>query len=137
MNWIVIMNWVRRFSKKMFSAPFARHKTLTEEVFSSGQTYHIMGRPLFPVYATDTKLCFLFYQKRNSNTKYVITFALIRSNCLFCVSISLPISIAIDFRLPTMFATCLWINRRINKHFRAKKFICKYVCYLTYFTTLG
>ena len=38
-----------------------------------------------------------------------ITLALIRSSCLFCVSISLPMSTAIDFKFPTMSAT--WLQR--------------------------
>ena len=37
--------------------------------------------------------------------RHFFTFALIRSSCLFCVSISFPMSIAIDFKLPTMFET--------------------------------
>ena len=39
--------------------------------------------------------------------RHFFTFALIRSSCLFCVSISFPMSIAIDFKLPTMFETWL------------------------------
>ena len=53
--------------------------------------------------------------------KYFNTFALMRSNCLFWASISFPMSIAIDFRLPTMFATCLFINKITNETLKRKK----------------
>ena len=35
---------------------------------------------------------------------------LIRSSCLFCVSSSCPMSVAIDFKLPIMLETCLLVG---------------------------
>lgn len=44
----------------------------------------------------------------------LITFALIRSSCLFCVSISFPMSIAMDFKFPTMLDTWLQKHSKNN-----------------------